>query len=77
MTADAPVCLLAQGVGDNSNDVGRVRQARRLSNDDGCVDRGRRIDDASEVLDTTTEAVGARRQAQGIYDNNGGVDGGR
>ena len=31
----------------------------------------------SKVLDTTTDAVGARRRARGIYDNNRGVGGGK
>ena len=38
--------------------VGRVRQARGLSNNNGGVGRGRGIHDAPEGSDTMTEAVG-------------------
>ena len=71
--AEAPMCLRAQGVGDNNFGIGRVRRARGLSNDDGGIRRGRRIRDASEGLETTTETARARRKARGIYDNDGGV----
>ena len=69
------MCLWAHGIDDNGG-VGRVRRFRRLSNDDGGVGRGRGICDVSEGLETTTEAAGDIRQAQGIYDNDGGVGGG-
>ena len=39
--------------------------------------KGRGKEDASEGLETTTEAAGARRWSQGIYDDNGGFGGGR
>ena len=72
------MCLRAQGIGDdNDGGVGRVIRARRLSDNDGGVGRGGGIYDASEGPETTTEAAGARRQAQGIYDNDRGVGGGR
>ena len=48
-------CLQSRGIDDDDSGVGRVRRARGLSNNDGGVGRGRGIDDASEVLETTTE----------------------
>ena len=69
------MCLRDQGIDNNRGGVGRVRLAHGLSNDNRGVDRGRGIDDASKGLETTTEAAGARQRAQGIYDNNGDVDG--
>ena len=59
-TAEAPVCLQAKGIGDENGGVGRSRQADGLKNDEGGVGRRRGIRDASEVLKTTTEAVGNR-----------------
>ena len=58
---ESAVYLRAQGIGDDNDvGVGRGRQARGLSGDDeGGVVRGRGIDDASEGLETTTEASGA------------------
>ena len=70
------MCLRAQGIDDNG-EVGIVRQDRRLSNDDGGVGRGRGILNASEGSETMTKAARSRQRAQGIYDNNGGVRGGR
>ena len=61
-TAEAPVCLQSQGI-DNDNDDGgvvRLRRARGLSDNDGGVGKGRGVDDASNVSETTTEAAGAR-----------------
>ena len=74
-TAEAPVCLQDQDIYDDDDRVSRVRRARRLRDDNGGIGRGRGIDDASEVLETTTKATGDRRQAQVIYDNGGGVCG--
>ena len=63
---------------DISNDrVGRVRGAKGLSNDDKAVIRGLWIHDVSKGSETSTEAVGARQRAQGIYNNDRGVEGGR
>ena len=67
--AEAEVSLRAQGIDDDKCGVGRVRRACGLSDDDGGVNGGRGIDDASEGLDTTTEAAGDRQRARGIYDN--------
>ena len=52
-------------------------RAQLIDNDNGGVGKGRGIDDASKVLETTTEAAGARQRAQGIYDDDRGVGGGR
>ena len=52
------------------------RRARRLSDDNGCVVRGRGIRDASEGSEKTMEAAGDRRRARGIYDDDGDVGGG-
>ena len=75
-TTDALVCLQDQGIDDDNNSVGILRRGLGLSNDDGGVGRGRGISNASKVLETTTEAAGDRRRAQGIYDSDGGVQGG-
>ena len=48
--------LQAQGIDDDAGVVDRVRRVRRLSDDDGGIGRGRVIDDASERLESTTEA---------------------
>ena len=66
------MCLRDQGINDN-NVIVRVRRVCGLSEDQGVVGRGRGICDASEGLDKTTEAAGARRRSQGIYDSEGGV----
>ena len=71
------MCLRAQGIDDDDDGVVRVRRARGLRDYYGGVGRGRGIDDASEGLDTTTEAAGDRQRAQGIYDDGGDVGGGR
>ena len=76
-TAEAPVCLQAESIDDNGGGVGRVRRAKGIINNDGVVDRGRGIRDASEGSETTTEAAGSRQRAQGIYNNNEGLEGGR
>ena len=52
--------LRAKGIDYDDGVVGRVRRACRLSDDDGGVNRGRVIDDASEGSETTTEAAGDR-----------------
>ena len=71
------MCLRDQGIDNGDGGVGRGRRARVLRNDDGGIGGGRGIDDASEGSETTMEAVGDRRRAGGIYDNNRGVDGGK
>ena len=58
--AEVPVCLRDQGIDDGSGGVSRVRQACRLSDDNGDVGRGQVIHDASKGLTTTAEAAGAR-----------------
>ena len=50
------VCLQAQVIDDNNGGVVRVRRARGLSDNGGGVGRGREIDNASKILETTTEA---------------------
>ena len=71
------MCLRAEGIDNNEGGVGRVRRYKGLSDSDGGVGRGRGIRDASKGLETTTEAAGDRRWAQGIYDDDIGVEGGR
>ena len=71
------MCLQAQDIDNNDSGVGRVRRSRGISNDDVGVGRGQGIDDASEGSETTTGVSGDKRQAQGIYDDDGGVSGGR
>ena len=61
--AEAPVCLRAEGIDNSDGGVGRLRRAKGLSDDDGGVGRGRGLRDASEVLETTSEAEGDIRQA--------------
>ena len=58
VTAEEVVCLVAQGIDDNNGDFGVGSQARGLSYDGGGFGGGQGIDDASEGLETTTEAVG-------------------
>ena len=71
------MCLRAEGIDDDDSDVVRVRQAKGLSDNNRGVGRGRLICDASKGSESMTEAAGARRRARGIYDDDGGVDGGR
>ena len=59
--AEATACLQAQGIDNKNGGLGRVRRARRLSNDNGGVDRGRVIENVSKGLETTTEAEGDRQ----------------
>ena len=73
---EAQVCLRDQGIDNDYGRVGRVRQARGISNNDEGIGRGRGIYNASDGLETTAEAAGARQQARGIYDNDRGVGGG-
>ena len=56
------MCLRDLGIGDNDGGVGRVKRARRLSNNNGIVVIGRGIDNASEGSETTTEAARIRGQ---------------
>ena len=49
--------LRAQGVNDSDDGVGRVRRARRISDDKIGVVRGQVIYDVSKESDTMTEAV--------------------
>ena len=46
--AEAPLRLQAQGIDNDDGGVGRIRQVRRLSNNNGGVGIGRGIYDASE-----------------------------
>ena len=77
MTAEAAVCLRAQRINNNDGGVGGRIWAWGLSADDGAVVGGRGIADLYEGSETTPKAARAWRQAQGIYDNEGGVNGGR
>ena len=65
--------LQDRGIDDNNISVGRVIRSLGISDNNVGVGRGRRIDDASEVSEITTEAGRARKRARGIYDNNVGV----
>ena len=69
------MCLRAEGIDDNNGDVGRLRLAKGLIKYDVGVGRGQGIRDASEGSETTNEAAGDRRRAQGISDDNGGGKG--
>ena len=71
------MCLRAQVIDNNDGVIGGVRWARGLSDNYGGVVRGRGIHDTSDGLETMTEAAGSRLQAQGIYNNDGGVGRGR
>ena len=57
LTAEAAVCLRAQGIDDDGGGVGRVRRDRRLSDKDRGTVRGQGIDDAYEGSQSTTEAA--------------------
>ena len=69
--------LRAKGIDNSGIGIGRGRQARGLSDDDGCVRGGQVIYDTSEGSETTTEAEGYRQRPQGIIDDDGGIGGGR
>ena len=71
------MCLWYQGIDNDDGGGVRVRRARRLSDDNGGVGRGRGIEDASEGLETRTEMVGAMQRGQGIYSDDGGARKGR
>ena len=71
------MCLRAQSIDNYNNGVCIVRQVLGLSNNDGGVGKGQKIDYASKKSEKTTEAAGARRRAQEIYDDDGGVSRGR
>ena len=75
--AEAPVCLRDQGIDKDDGGVSRLRRDHGLSNDDGGFGRVQIIHEAYEGSDITTEASGARRKAQVIYNDDGGVGGGR
>ena len=67
------MCLQVQSIDNNNGNVGRVGRAREHSNNNQSVGIGRVIDDASKEYETTTEAVGNRQQARGIYNDGRGV----
>ena len=77
LTAEAPVRLRAQDIDNDNGGVGRVRRACGLSNNGGGVGRGQGIYEAIKRSQTATEAAGTRQQAQGIYDKDRGIGGGR
>ena len=52
------MCLRAQGIDDNDGGLVRGRRARGPSNYNRCISGGRGIYNASEGLDTNTEAAG-------------------
>ena len=70
------MCLWAQGIDNDDGGVSGLRRALGLSDEDRGIIRGRGLRDAPEGLETTTEAAGARRRAQVIYDGDRGVGGG-
>ena len=59
--------LQAQGIGDDDSVVRRVKQARKLRNNDGGVGRVQVIDDAYEVSQITTEAERIQGQRQRLW----------
>ena len=67
------MCLRDHVIENDDGDIGTVRQASELRNDNGGGDRGRGIYDASEGLYTTADMAGAKLWARGIYENDGGV----
>ena len=71
------MCLRVEGIGNDVGGVDRVRRATGLSDDDRGVGRGRGICNMNEGSETTAEAAGYRRRAKGIYNHDGGVEGGR
>ena len=71
------MCLWAEVIDTKNGGVVRVRRSKGLIDNDEGVGRGQDIRRASEGSETTAEAAGASRRAQGIYDNNIGVRGGR
>ena len=73
---EAVVCLWAQLIENDEGGIGVGRQARGLRDENGGGGGGRGIDDASEMPEMATEAVGDRRRARRIYNNDGGVGGG-
>ena len=68
--------LWAQGI-VNDDGVVMVRRARGLSNNKGGVGRGRGIHDVSEGSETSIEAAGDKQKSRGIFNDNGGIRGGR
>ena len=50
------MCLRAQVIDNEGGGVGRVREARGLSDNDGGVGRGQGIENASKGSETMTEA---------------------
>ena len=70
------MCLRSQGIDDDNGDVDGGIWSQVLRNNDGGVGGGREIHDTSEGSETMPEAEGDQRRDRGIYDNDGGVDGG-
>ena len=62
---------------DDEGGVGGGGRSQGLNDNNGGVNRGRGLYDKFEGLDTTIDTVEARQQAQGIYDDDDGVGGGR
>ena len=71
------MCLQAEVIDNGDGGIGRVRRSKGGSDNNRGVDRGRGICDASEGLETTAEAAEDRQRARGIYNDDGGVGGGR
>ena len=71
------VCLRDKSIDNNDGSVRRVKRSCGIRTDNGSVGGRRGIDDAHKVSETTTEAAVGRRRAQGIYDDDGGIGGGR
>ena len=66
------MCLQAQVIDDDDGGLSGGIRDQGLSDNNGGVGGGRGIYDASELLETTAEAAGARQRVQGIYNNDGG-----
>ena len=66
--------LQFQVIDDNGSGVGRLRRARGISNDDRIVGRGRGIYDASEGLETMTEAARIQGQQQRLWRRDDGPE---
>ena len=68
------MCLRAQGIDDGDDIVDRLRRSHGLGNDNGGVGRGRGIHDASEVLETITEAYRIQVQRRSLWHRDDGPD---
>ena len=67
--------LLSRVIFDNGGGVGVGRRVWGLTNNDGGVGGGQKIDNASKVLETTTDAAAEEDELENL-DENRGVGGG-